>query len=95
MFAAQPAKEKRSLLNFLLSNSTWAAGKLTVEFKEPFDILAEMVEAAARVEAAQRADAAKTAVWLKFIKSYRTFCYHPDPDIRFLFDQLQNFPITT
>jgi site-specific DNA recombinase len=24
LFTAQPAKEKRSLLNFLLSNSTWA-----------------------------------------------------------------------
>jgi site-specific DNA recombinase len=24
LFARQPAKEKRSLLNFLLSNSTWA-----------------------------------------------------------------------
>lgn len=64
MFAAQPAKEKRSLLNFLLSNSTWAAGALTVEFKEPFDMLAETVEAAARVEAAGGTESAKNEVWL-------------------------------
>jgi hypothetical protein len=41
LFTAQPTKEKRSLLNFLLSNSTWVRGKLSVEFKEPFDLLIE------------------------------------------------------
>ncbi len=64
LFAAQPAKEKRSLLNFLLSNSTWAHGALSVQFKEPFDLLAETVEAAARVEAAQGATMARNEIWL-------------------------------
>lgn len=64
LFAAQPAKEKRSLLNFLLSNSTWAHGALSVQFKEPFDLLAETVEAAARVEAAEGATMARNEIWL-------------------------------
>ena len=64
LFMAQPAKEKRRLLNFLLSNCTWQQGTLAVEYKEPFDILAETVAAAARVEAAQGAEMAQKRVWL-------------------------------
>jgi site-specific DNA recombinase len=64
LFARQPAKEKRSLLNFLLSNSTWAQGKLAVEFKEPFDLLIETLEAAERVEVTQGAESARNEVWL-------------------------------
>ena len=64
MFAAQPAREKRSLFNFLLSNCSWKQGTLTIEFKEPFDILAETVLIADRVEEAEGADLARKAVWL-------------------------------
>jgi site-specific DNA recombinase len=64
LFGAQAAKEKRSLLNFLLSNCTWKQGTLTVEFKDPFDFLAETVEAAARVEAAEGVESAKKEIWL-------------------------------
>lgn len=39
LFAEQPAKEKRSLLNFLVANATWAQRRLTAEPWEPFDIL--------------------------------------------------------
>jgi site-specific DNA recombinase len=48
LFVAQPAREKRSLVNFVLSNSTWAQGKPSVEFNERFDLLAQTVEAATR-----------------------------------------------
>lgn len=34
LFAHQPASEKRRLLDFVLSNSTWANGELTVEFRQ-------------------------------------------------------------
>jgi hypothetical protein len=64
LFMAQPAKEKRRLLNFLLSNCTWQPGTLAVEYKEPFHMLAETVAAAARVEAAEGAEMAQKQVWL-------------------------------
>jgi hypothetical protein len=64
LFVAQPAKEKRSLLNFLLSNSTWAQGALSVKFKEPFDLLAETVAAATRVEETRGAASARNEIWL-------------------------------
>lgn len=40
LFEKQEPREKRRLLDFVLSNSTWANGKLAVEFRKPFDLLA-------------------------------------------------------
>jgi hypothetical protein len=41
LFESQPAKEKRKLLDFVLSNSTWKNGALTAEYRQPFDLLAD------------------------------------------------------
>lgn len=45
LFEQQPASEKRRLLDFVLSNCTWADGVLTPVFRQPFDMIA--LEAAA------------------------------------------------
>jgi hypothetical protein len=37
--SSSESREKRRLLNFLLSNGSWKDGKLTVVFKQPFDML--------------------------------------------------------
>ena len=39
LFVKQSPSEKRRLLNFLVSNSTWKGGELTVTFRQPFDLL--------------------------------------------------------
>jgi hypothetical protein len=39
--AQQEPQENRRLLNFVLSNSTWKRGELSVIFRQPFDLLAE------------------------------------------------------
>jgi hypothetical protein len=41
LFEKQEPREKRRLLEFVLSNSTWADGVLTPEFRQPFDLLAD------------------------------------------------------
>jgi hypothetical protein len=41
LFAKQEPIEKRRLLNFVLSNSTWKNGELTAMYRQPFDLLAE------------------------------------------------------
>ncbi|MDP2314883.1 MAG: recombinase family protein [Pseudomonadota bacterium] len=41
MFAGQPPDEQRKLLGFLLLNSTWANGTLTVTWRQPFSLIAE------------------------------------------------------
>ncbi len=42
LFSRQPASEKRRLLDFVLSNSTWKDGELTPVFRQPFDMIADM-----------------------------------------------------
>jgi site-specific DNA recombinase len=64
LFAKQEPREKRRLLNFLLSNCAWEDGEVVATFRQPFDTLAETATAAARVEAAARAKTAKSEIWL-------------------------------
>ena len=42
LFQKQEAREKRRLLNFILSNCTWKNGELEVTYRQPFDMIAEM-----------------------------------------------------
>ena len=41
-FANLPAEHRRRALNLVLSNCTWANGKLSVEFRQPFEMLEEL-----------------------------------------------------
>ena len=41
LFAKQEPSEQRRLLNFVLSNSTWKNGALSVTFRQPFDLIAQ------------------------------------------------------
>jgi site-specific DNA recombinase len=41
LFEKQESREKRRLLNFVVSNCTWQRGQLSITFHQPFDILAE------------------------------------------------------
>jgi site-specific DNA recombinase len=54
LFAKQEPREKRRLLDFVLSNCTWANGKLTVAFRQPFDLLAVTNEALRRDRTTQK-----------------------------------------
>lgn len=38
LFDRQPPREKRELLKFVVSNSTWKEGTLTVSYRQPFDL---------------------------------------------------------
>ena len=40
LFEKQSGSEKRRLLDFVLSNSTWGDGELRVKFRQPFDLIA-------------------------------------------------------
>jgi len=41
LFRSQPAAEKRKLLDFVCSNSRWGNGVLALEFRQPFDLIAD------------------------------------------------------
>ena len=46
LFEEQTPVEKRKLLDFVLSNSTWKGGLLSATLKQPFDLLADGKDAA-------------------------------------------------
>ena len=64
LFAMQEPREKRRLLNFVLSNCTWEDGEVVATFREPFDMLAETTLSAARVATDEKANSPKTEIWL-------------------------------
>ncbi|WP_083850402.1 recombinase family protein [Rhodovulum sp. PH10] len=48
LFERQEPSEKRRVLNFVLSNSKWKNGQLSVAFRQPFDLIAKTAALAAR-----------------------------------------------
>jgi site-specific DNA recombinase len=72
LFAKQEPREKRRLLNFVLSNCTWEDGKVIPRFRRPFDLLAETAASATAVAAEETAESPKTEIWLAFLNTVRT-----------------------
>ena len=64
LFAKQEPREKRRLLNFLLSNCTWEDGNVVATFRQPFDVLAETTVSAAHAAGAEVPRSAETEIWL-------------------------------
>lgn len=64
LFAKQQPHEKRNLLNFVLSNSTWRGGELTPTFRQPFDLLAETTAVAAQTSAKYSRNPSEHPSWL-------------------------------
>ena len=64
LFENQEPRQKRRLLNFLLSNCSWEDGEVVATFRQPFDLLAETTAIAATRKATATAISAKTEIWL-------------------------------
>lgn len=65
LFKKQNPHEKRRLLNFLCSNSTWKDRTLTATFRQPFDILAVTNTAWQRQKAAGATSSDLRPIWLR------------------------------
>jgi site-specific DNA recombinase len=50
LFQKQEPREKRRLLNFLLSNCSWKGGELIAVFRQPFDMLVDANSARKRAQ---------------------------------------------
>ncbi len=64
LFAKQEAKEKRRLLGFLVSNCSWQNGELTVELRQPFDLLEKTVAASQTKKAIEPGFDGLNEIWL-------------------------------
>lgn len=77
LYEMQEMAEKRRLLDFVVSNSTWADGKLSVKYREPFDLLAKANAAQTSSGADFTGSAAAHSVWSDFLDDYRTILASP------------------
>jgi site-specific DNA recombinase len=64
LFEKQEPREKRRLLNFVVSNCIWKNGELVANLRQPFDLLAETTAIAAQAAAGHPPNVAKTEIWL-------------------------------
>jgi site-specific DNA recombinase len=64
LFERQPAREKRQLLNFVLSNCSWEDGEVVATFRQPFDLLAETTTIAAGSKTSKGTTSSKSEIWL-------------------------------
>ena len=69
IFAKQEPREKRRLLNFLLSNCSWEDGEMVAIFRQLFDMLVETATAATRSETSDKAKSTKNEIWLPELDS--------------------------
>ncbi len=64
LFEQQEPRQKRRLLNFVLSNCSWDVGEVVATFRQPFDLLAETTAISAGKQAAATAISGKSEIWL-------------------------------
>jgi site-specific DNA recombinase len=64
LFERQEPRQKRRLLNFVLSNCAWMDGEVVATFRQPFDLLTETTAITARHDAGNTANPAKIEIWL-------------------------------
>lgn len=81
LYERQEMEEKRRLLNFVFSNSTWKHGKLNPTYKQPFDILAVINTEYQTKKASIGKNADLRPIMLPFVDAYRTFLMANQPNI--------------
>jgi site-specific DNA recombinase len=63
LFERQEPRQKRRLLNFLLSNCAWEDGEVVAAFRQPFDLLAETTAIAARCDTETPEISVENEIW--------------------------------
>ena len=64
LFERQQPREKRRLLNFVLSNCSWEDGEVIATFRQPFDLLAQTAAIATHAAAISDSNSVKSEIWL-------------------------------
>jgi site-specific DNA recombinase len=64
LFERQQPREKRRLLNFVISNCSWEDGEVLTAFRQPFDLLEKTTTVAASQESGNAGKSAKSKIWL-------------------------------
>jgi site-specific DNA recombinase len=64
LYEKQEMKEKRKLLDFMCSNSTWKDGRLIPKYRKPFDLLAVTNRAYQQTKATSPEESGLCPIWL-------------------------------
>ena len=64
LYEKQEMQEKRRLLDFVCSNSTWKDGKLIPQYRKPFDLLAVTNQAYQQTKATSPEESGLCPIWL-------------------------------
>jgi len=64
LFERQQPRQKRRLLNFVLSNCSWEDGRVVANFRQPFDLLAQTNAIAMRSKVGLDSKSIKSEFWL-------------------------------
>jgi hypothetical protein len=72
LFRRQDAKEQRKLLDYVLSNCSWKTGKLSAEYKQPFDMIAETIPKFELIEGEKASEELKSEKWGPLCDKFRT-----------------------
>jgi site-specific DNA recombinase len=65
LFKKQEPRERRRLLDFVVSNCTWRDGALNATLRQPFDLLAETTAIAAQTKFSDGRNSTKSEIWLR------------------------------
>jgi hypothetical protein len=79
---------KREFLDFVLSNSFWKDGELTVTYRTSFNIIAEMTTEQARKKAAGDVSNGLSPVQRGGRDAFRTLCLSPSEEAKDVFEQI-------
>ncbi len=63
--------EKRRLLDYVVSNSTWKNGKLTPQYRQPFDIIAVTNQSYQKKKVANSEISDLLPSWLPVVDAFR------------------------
>ena len=77
LYSRQDLMEKRLLLRFLCSNCAVTDGKLAVEYRKPFDLLAVTKKAELKARPDEAPEKGELANWRPLVYSLRKECVVP------------------
>lgn len=64
LYEKQEMREKRKILNFAVSNSIWKDGKLSVNFRKPFDLLAVTKQQSQEINPGSASENSNFEIWM-------------------------------
>jgi hypothetical protein len=74
-------KEKRRILNFVFSNSSWKDGRLIPAYRKPFDLLALTNAEVQKERAVSPKKHGPFEICLPFVNEFRPLCTVPLPEM--------------